>query len=218
VLKGRRGDANAIDAIRAAALEGKGGRMKKALLAAGLSPEFWSGIKRGRLHIPEAVIRPFIEEALADDESAEMGHCTFKDEGITLAIRVKKAGSRITLPLTVTVDKVFVNCEVQKLEAGFAWDKPMGDNLLGRLAAAVAKGLIFKMAAGRMAGNPDARVLETSRGGGRVMVDLGGLKPIRKLCRKLPVINTSVLDFVTVQGAQHVANGVELKLRRGGQR
>ena len=192
--------------------------MKKALLAAGLSPEFWSAIKRGRLHIPEETVRPFIEEALANEDNARLTHCTFKDEGITLAIRVKKAGSRFTLPLTVTLDQVSVSGDAQLLEAGFAWDKPVGDNLLGRLAAAVAKGLIFKMAAGRMGGNPDARVLETDRGGGRVRVDLSGLKPIRKLSRKLPVINTSVLDLVTVEGAQHVENGVELKLRRGGQR
>lgn len=203
---------------RTAVLEGEGNPMKKALLAAGLSPEFWSAIKRGRLHIPEKTLRPFIEDALAAEDGARLTQCTFKDDGISLAIRVKKAGSRITLPLKITLDQVSVSRDAQMLEAGFAWDKPVGDNVLGRLAAAVAKGLIFRMAAGRMGGNPDASVLETNREGGRVRVDLSGLKPIRKLSRKLPVFDTSVLDLVTVQGAQHVKYGVELKLRRAGQR
>lgn len=183
-----------------------------------MSPEFWVAIKKGRLHIPGETIRPFIEEALANEENARLQQCTFQEDGITLEVGVKKAGSRITLPLTVTLDRVRVDGEEQTLEAGFACDGPMGDNLLGRLAAAVAKGLIFKMVAGRMADNPDATVSNADRGRGRVVVDLGDLKPIRRLDRKLPILNKSVLDLVAVHGARHVENGVELKLGRGGRR
>lgn len=183
-----------------------------------MSPEFWTAIRKGRLHIPEETLRPFIEDVLAKEESARLQQCAFQEDGLMLQIGVKKAGSRITLPLTVTLEHVSLNRDEQTLEAGYACDKPLGDNLLGRLAAAVAKGLIFKMVAGGMAGNPDVTVSNADRGRGRVRVDLGDLQPIRRLGRTLPLLNKSLLDLVTVQGVRHVENGVELKLGRGGQR
>ena len=61
-------------------------------------------------------------------------------EHITLKIGVNKAGSRITLLLTLTLGQVMVNRYGLKMEARFACDAPVGENLLGRLAAAVAQG------------------------------------------------------------------------------
>lgn len=188
--------------------------MKKALLAAGLSPEFWAAIRKGRLHIPQESIRPYIEDALANEEGARLRRCVFEEDGICLDIRVKKAGSRITLPLVVSLDNVSINDGEQRIEASFACDRPVGDNLLGRLAAALARGLIFKAMAGRMAGNPHASVSAAGRGRGRIVIDLAGLPAVRKLLRKLPVVHISVLDIVSVRGIRHVADGVEVELGR----
>jgi hypothetical protein len=192
--------------------------MKKALLATGLAPGFWAAIRRGRLYIPQESLRPFLEKALANEEGARLRRCVFEEDGISLDIRVKKAGSCIILPLVVSLDNVSINNGEQRLEASFACDRPVGDDLLGRLAAALARGLIVKMVAGRMAGNPDVSVAATGRGRGRIVIDLGGLPAVRKLLRRLPVVHTAVLDIVAVRAIRHVAGGVEVELARTGRR
>jgi hypothetical protein len=190
--------------------------MTRKVLAAGLSPEFWAALKKGRLMIPEEVLRPFIEEALAEEEEVRLIHCAFQTDGIRLEIQVEKAGTRLTLPMAITLDTISINRSEQKVEAHLAWEKPVGDNLLGRIVAGVAQGLIFKMAAGRMAGNQVATVAAMDRRHGRVIVDLSGLKPIRTFEHRLPFVGLSVLDVVGVNGVRHIDKGVALILARSG--
>lgn len=190
--------------------------MKKALWAAGTSPEFWAAIKKGRIHIPGETIRPFVEEALAEEEGVRLRGCAFHEDGITLEIRVKKAGSRLTLPLAVNLEKMALNREEQVVEVRLGCEKPVGNNLLGRLAAAVAKGLVVKIMADRMRDNHGAKVSTIDGDRRLVMVDFSELRAVRKLGRKLPFIDKSVLDLVSVAGVKHVANAVELALARPG--
>jgi len=186
--------------------------MTRHLVAAGLSSEFWATFKTGWFTIPEDVVRPFIEDALAGEEGARLQHCAFQTDGILLEIRVEKAGTRLTLPLIITLVTMSINRREKKIEARVAWEKPVGENLLGRLVAAVAQGLIFKMAAGRMAGRQIASVSAIDRGHGHLVVDISGLKPFRTLERRLPLLGRSVLDVVNVSGIRHVDKGVALKL------
>jgi hypothetical protein len=188
--------------------------MTRHVLAAGLSSDFWKAIKKGRLIIPQGVLRPFIETALANEDGARLKHCAFQTDGILLEIRVEKAYTHLTLPLVITLDTMTINRNEQKVEARVACEKPIGNNLLGRLVAAMAQGLIFKMATGRLAGNQVATVSAMERGQGRVAVDLSGLQPVRRLERRLPLLGLSVLDLVGVNGVRHVNEGVALKLAR----
>lgn len=182
----------------------------KLLELQGLSRNFLEAIKKGSVFIPDSLILPKIEEAVSKEDGATLNACDFKDTGLHLEIQVKRCGAEIKFPLEVEISKLEINNKKQNIQFIYIQKKPIGQNLMGKIITSLAKGIISNILNSKIEQNDLVIDSKHGKDGITVLVDLGCIKEVQALHKKVPLINLSVLDVLTIDRAEHVDRGIIL--------
>jgi hypothetical protein len=183
-----------------------------SLISAGLSSDIIECIRNGRIFIPEGIITPEIEKAVSRERGISLKACEFCPDNIRLALLIKKAWIQLTFHIIIKISEVRINSRKQEVDLSFSVKGPVGENTLGRFISFTSGGLLSRIAAKKIARSPFTTVSGLNKKDGRLVIDLGGLEKIRSLKKVLPVLNITLLDIITIQGIEHDAGGVRLKV------
>ncbi len=183
-----------------------------------LSGSFLESLKSGRIFIRQNVLYPFLETSINEEDDVSMTHAEFTSDHILLNLSVRKLGSQFDCPLKLTIISFEINKHKQQIVFEPQCDKPIGHNLLGRIAVAIASGLISRILKEKIS-NIGQSTSHTSEEGSYVCVDLSEIEQIKILLNPIPVIKLCSLDFFTLTGIEHAEDGlllfVENKFKRG---
>lgn len=174
----------------------------------GLSRTFVEAIKKGSFLIPDAVIQPKIEEAISEVDGAQLSSCEFKDTGLNLVVQVKRYLAELETPLRIVISKIQIDNKVQNIQFSFIQDQPIGQNLLGKIVAFLAAEILSNIINGKIAQNDLVVDSKFEKNGSTVVVNLANLKEVQALHKKIPFINHSVLDVLTIDRAEHIERGI----------
>lgn len=175
-----------------------------------LSRDFLEAIKKGSFFIPDSVILPNIEEGVSKEAGATLNACDFKDTGIHLEIQVKRYGAEIKFPLKVEISKFTINSKKQIIQFIYIQKDPIGQNMWGKIITFLVGGILSNVLNDKIEQNDLVIDSKHGKDGRTVLVDLGGIKEVQALQKKVPSINLSVLDVLTIDRAEHVDRGISL--------
>ncbi len=180
------------------------------LLEIGFQPDFIADLKRGCLLIPAEMVRPEIEKAIAAEKGVGLTKCEFSPDGVQLELSLVRYGMRLRVPVKFRLTGSVIDGRQQTVEFEFVNGKAIGENLLGKIAAAAAGRLIARKLNEKISTIDLVTESEIDHKCGRCVVDLGSLKQIQLLKRRIPILQLSVLDVFSIRSVEHVTNGIRL--------
>jgi len=177
----------------------------------GLSLECVRNLKNGCFLIPEEIIRYEIKKTVEDEKGVTLKNCEFSHNGIHLVVQAKKMGAHLTFPLDIKLLRIAFDGQEQKIEFSFSLEKPGGENLLGKLVACIAGGILRKILKEKIENNKLTVTSQLYMEQRKVVYDLSNLEQLQPLKIKLPILNKQALDFISINDFKHLPSGIELK-------
>jgi hypothetical protein len=181
----------------------------KSLLNPYLTDDFLGDIKSGRLFIPQDALQHFIGKAVEKEDGVSLKETKFTSDYILLVLSVRKFGSQIDCPLKLTIASFEINKQNQQIVFEYTCDKAVGQNLAGRIAAAIASGLISRIIKEKISGVGGSTPIPPGHGN-TVCVDLSDVEHVRALLKPIPKMKLCILDFFNLVGIEHVQDGLLL--------
>lgn len=183
-----------------------------ALLERVLDSDFIKKLREGQnILVPKEVIQNQMNEAISAQEGVEMKSCEFSSDGIRLSLQAEQTGAQITFPIDINVSEVAINGNEQRLDLHMHYDKPVGRNVIGKIAIALSTSLLYRMLSKRIAENDFISETNMQQDGGHVSLDFSDLPKLQHLKKKVPVLNRCALDFISIYDHEHVAEGIKFK-------
>ena len=174
------------------------------------SKQTLENMKNGFVHIDGDLICKFIKKALEEEEGVILKSCTFSESGIELQLSISRSAAEMLIPLNLIATKAALNKYEQQIEFEVHYNKPIGNNFIGKIASACAGGIINNIINGKILDNP--LITESNRGKSAVccVADLSRLEQIQKLSKKIPLLNICVFDLLNIADIKHVDGGIEI--------
>ncbi len=167
-------------------------------------------LTKGSILIPGETIRRELDK-IVEEDGVKLKVCEFSSDGLHLLLQVEKRGLKLIIPLNIKLSRLAINGQEQKIEFSFDIERPVGENLLGKLATCIAKGIICQMVSDKITSNSLAVKSKFDPKHGKVVYDLSKLKQFHPLKKELPILNKKALDIIQINDFKHLPSGIEIK-------
>ena len=184
----------------------------KALLDKVLDSDFIKQLQQEQnILVPRQVIHHQMNKAISGQEGVEMQNCEFSSDGIRLSLEADRAGAEIAFPIDFNVSEVAINGKEQRLDLETHYDKPVGQNIIGKIAIAIGTSLLYRMLSKKIAESDFINESNIKHNDGHVRLDLSELPKLQPLKKKVPILNWCALDLISIYDYEHVAEGIKFK-------
>ena len=175
-----------------------------------ISKEFFRGLKKGCIYIPDSLLHDLIKKAVDDEDGVILKESIFTESGIKIILQVNRSAVDILVTLNIKATKISFNSNEQIIELYISNDKLIGNNIIGKIASAFAGGLITNLINGKILDSPLISKKECSKGGIHCVADFSQEEQIHKLNKKLPLLNICALDIFNINNIKHVNDGLQI--------
>lgn len=180
-----------------------------------LNREFIENLKKGATLVPAAFLEQKLREGMADDPTAKIDRVSFSDKGISVRLRLSKAGLEALVSLDLAVGGISLTAKKQTVRVRVKIGKAEGDGWLSKGVCYVVGGLVSKLMAEKAAALPVVtHVTELAGKRRELLVDLATIPAVQKLAAPL-AFGKAPLDFVTVGKVEHREDGLLVRMGWG---
>ena len=170
----------------------------------------FSRLRKGEIVISREMLRYHIKEALVQEPSVELDYIACTEDGVKAGLLAKKFKTSITAEIGMFIEKAKINFVEQEILIKINNEKVIGNNLSGKLVSALV-GTIISGLVKKAIFSIDIPIHYNKKHNIATL----NLSEVPAICRmKKPMLGAkSMLEFVSLVGAEHTDAGITLKCK-----
>jgi hypothetical protein len=182
----------------------------KIALKDNFNSEAFVRLRKGKIVISREMLRFHIKEALAKDPFVDLDYIACTETGVKIGVLIRKYKTSLTAEIGLFIKKAAITFDEQKIVIKIHSEKVIGNNISGIMISAFV-GTIISEIVKKTVFSVDLPI-HYNKKHNTATLDLSAVAVVRRM--KQPVIGSkSVLEFISVTGAEHTDAGIVIKCR-----
>jgi hypothetical protein len=167
-------------------------------------------LRKGEIVISREILRYHIKEALVQEQFVDLEYLACTDSGVKVGLLIEKFKTSITAEIGMFIEKAMITFTEQQIIININSEKVIGNNLSGKLVSALI-GTIISGVVRKTIFSIDLPIHYNKKYNIATM-NLSKVPAISRM-KKPAVGSKSILEFISVIGAEHTDTGIILKYR-----